>query len=385
MITETDKGQIMLKIGICDMDAEFVQDFQEMLEEILNQYTDWEPRVYLDSSEIIAEIEAGIFSCHLLFLDIFQKKDTGISVADMVNQYHMDTDIIFITASQDYVFKCYQSHTFAYILKPLKAQDISLEVSRYFKERKMNPKCLNISNRGVITRIPLENIIYIESAHRKIIVHTRQRNYEYYEKLNHLEDLLRQDGFFRCHQSYLVAADRITAYQDHTLQMGSDAVPVSRRYQNAVMRQVEELEIAVGTEPILLRDNYDTVSQKQLSGQSDGMFLTSGVFQYNDVKGALICVKGAYVGKIVRIVPEQTIMIGRDHKQADMVVNLPLVSRQHCTIVYHQSSNDYEISDQSSNGTFVDGNYRLTRGDVYRLKPGSTLSFGDRSLVYRLG
>lgn len=92
-----------------------------------------------------------------------------------------------------------------------------------------------------------------------------------------------------------------------------------------------------------------------------------------------------YIGNIVRVVPEQMIMIGRDGKSADMVVNLPLVSRKHCTIIYHEKSNCYEVMDMSSNGTFVDGDKRLNRRDTYALKPGTTISFGDKNTVYKLG
>lgn len=380
-----DEIGTMLKIGICDMDAEFVQNLQIMLEEALSQYTDWEVQVYLDSTEVIAEIEAGTFSCHLLFLDIFQKKDTGITIAGMVEQYHTDTDIIFITASRQYVFECYRSHTFAYLLKPLKETDISTEVSRYLKERDVNPKCLNISNRGVVTKIPLETIVYIESDHRKVIVHTLKRDYVYYEKLDRLEEMLKQDGFLRCHQSYLVAVDKISAYQSHTLQAGIHGIPVSRKYWNNVLQYVKEKEITASNVSILKDSNQAVAPAQQFLEQTDSAFLTSGVFQYQDEKGALVCVKGVYIGRIVRVVPEQTIVIGRDHRQADLVIDLPMVSRKHCTIVYHKSSNDYEITDHSSNGTFVDGSYCLERGDTYRLRPGTALSFGDKSLVYRLG
>lgn len=377
----------MLKIGICDMDAQFIQKLQMMLNDILDQYADWEARVYLDSAEVIAEIEEGNFTCNLLFLDIFQKNETGLAIAQMVNEKHIDTDIIFITAAQNYVFECYKYHAFAYLLKPLKASDIALEVERYLKEVQLNPKCLNILNRGIVTKIPLDTILYIESNHRKIVVHTQKCDYEYYEKLDNLEKLLKKDGFVRSHQSYLVACDKITAYKDQTLQVGPYAVPVSRRYKEGILECLEELEVAVSKTPVS-RSGADSVSialGKDSLEMPYESFLTSGLFQYNDIQGALVCVKGAYLGKIVRFVPEQTILVGRDDKQADMVINLPMVSRQHCTIVYHAESNDYEVVDRSSNGTFVDGTHRLVRGDTYRLKPGATISFGDNNTIYRLG
>lgn len=372
----------MLKIGIYDMDQSVVQNLLGMLNEVLYQYADWEVQVFDNVDELVRSIDEEEFDCNLLFMDIFQKGDAEMQIVQYVEQRHVDTDIIFITASKDHVFECYKDHTFAYLLKPLKSIDINKEVQRYLKEMQINPKCLNISNRGNVTRIPLDTILYIESKYRKIIVHTMTKEYEYYEKLDVLEEVLKSDGFVRCHQSYLVSGNCITAYRDGVLKVGEYAVPISRRYKTAVR------EILSMQEAACMEENHiqsDGKVQKDRAKRYENCYLTSGLFQNNDTKGALVCVQGAYIGNIVRIVPEQSIIIGRDGTSADMVVNLPLVSRQHCTIIYHEKEDNYEVVDYSTNGTFVDGSLRMKCGDIYLLKPGATLSFGDKNTIYRLG
>lgn len=372
----------MLKIGIYDMDSAVVQNLLGMLKEVLYQYADWEVQVFDDADRLIRAIDEEEFDCNLLFMDIFQKGDTGVQIVQYVEQRHVDTDIIFITASEEHVFECYRNHTFAYLLKPLKAIDINKEVQRYLKEIQVNPKCLNISNRGNITRIPLDTILYIESKYRKIIVHTMTEKYEYYEKLDVLEEVLKSDGFVRCHQSYLVSINRISMYKDAVLKVGEYAVPISRKYKKAVRESLSMHEAACMDSS---RMHSDGKEQKNRAKRYENCYLTSGLFQNNDTKGALVCVQGAYIGNIVRIVPEQSIIIGRDGTSADMVVNLPLVSRQHCTIIYHEKEDNYEVVDYSTNGTFVDGSFRMKCGDIYLLKPGATLSFGDKNTIYRLG
>ncbi len=62
----------MLKVGICDMDVDFIEKLQKMLADLLDQYADWEVRIYEDSAEVAWEIKKGDFDCNLLFLDIFQ-------------------------------------------------------------------------------------------------------------------------------------------------------------------------------------------------------------------------------------------------------------------------------------------------------------------------
>ena len=68
-----------------------------------------------------------------------------------------------------------------------------------------------------------------------------------------------------------------------------------------------------------------------------------------------------------------------------MVVNLPEVSRLHCAIIYHEVAESYEVVDFSTNGTYVNTDKRLIQDETYLLKPGTTISFGDRNTVYKLG
>ena len=62
----------MLKIGICDMDAAFVEKLLDMMKDILYEYVDWEAQVFRDSNEVIRLIDQDEFDCNLLFLDIYQ-------------------------------------------------------------------------------------------------------------------------------------------------------------------------------------------------------------------------------------------------------------------------------------------------------------------------
>ena len=83
--------------------------------------------------------------------------------------------------------------------------------------------------------------------------------------------------------------------------------------------------------------------------------------------------------------PEQKILVGRDEKVADIVVNLPKVSRLHCILVYHEKENTYEIMDVSKNGTYISGKQRLVADVSYCVKPGTKISFGDTDTEYCLG
>lgn len=362
----------MITIGICDDDPQFIDNLYKILHEIMLPLSDWRARIYHSGLEVITAITHGDFDCNLLFTDILMENCSGLELAKYIFENRVDTDLIFVSHSKEYVFECYHYRTFAYLLKPLSLSDVETEIQRYMEEMALNSKCLNISIRGINNKIPLNTILFIESNRRKVTIHTKLGDYNYYERLSLLDELLKKDGFVRCHQSYLVSLAHITAYNTTELAINDYTVPISRKHQNEFKQYFEN------------PDKHSFVSEAAVSKES-GCYLTSSLMCNQTNIGALICIDGAYTGAIIRIKPEQTIRVGRDGSAADMIVNLPLVSRLHCEVIYHAASREYEIIDFSSNGTFVNTNRRLAQNEPCFLKPGTELCFGDRNTVYKLG
>ncbi len=353
----------MIKIGICDDDLVFIDNLHDMINRIIFSVDDWESHVFRSKEEIIQAIDREEFDCQLLFMDIMMQNGMGMEVAQYLCAKNVPVDIIFITASGEHVFDCYRYGAFAYLLKPVSETEISRELGKYFNDMKYSPEYLSISFNGITHRIPVSSIYYIESSRRKLKIYTRQGNYVCYQKLNDIARELDSRSFVRCHQSYLVAVEMVTEYTARHLYVNNVAVPVSDRYRRIVAESFAA----------------------RLSGRSE-RFLPhrENLQQLYRSYGALVCVKGDYLGTIVRIKPELEIVIGRDGEKADFVVNLPFVSRYHCILIYHSRTMEYEVTDYSANGTFVGGR-RLLPGETYLLKEGSELSFGSKDTVFKLG
>lgn len=198
-----------------------------------------------------------------------------------------------------------------------------------------------------VEQIPLQTILYMESSLRKVIIYSTRGTYQCYRKLDDIASILDGMGFVRCHQSYVISLDKLTAYTNTYACIGNTKIPISRRYQQAFLQQK--------VQP--LQKNY----------------------------GSLSCIQGSYLGTQIYFCPEKEILVGRDGETADLIVNLPLVSRNHCSIRYRLAEKQYEITDFSSNGTFVQDNRRLLPYEKYILPPGCELCFGDKDTVYRLG
>ena len=347
----------MIKIGICDEDVIFTNKLHETISNILFPIDEWTTQIFHTSEEIIHEIETGVFDCQLLFMDIIIGE--GLNTVRYIFEHEVNTDIIFITSSKDYVYESYHYHTFAYLLKPVSEADISVELQRYLKELNVSPRFLPITSGGVRHNIPIHSILYIESNRHKVIVHTIKQDYICYQKLNELEELLKKDNFVRCHQSFLVSLHHVTDFTLTTLTIANKEIPISRRYQPV-------LQEALTMSQVKQEKSLGTISEKQKD------------------YGAIVCTQGAYLGSIIHICPEQKILIGRDLNMSDIQVNLPLVSRLHCELIYHADRQEYEVTDYSSSGTYVNQKNRLMKGIPYTFQKGTALCFGDLETVYKL-
>ena len=102
---------------------------------------------------------------------------------------------------------------------------------------------LYITIQGMQYTIPLKNILYFESNLRKVIIHTTAKHYEYYEKLDTLEQLLCTKGFIRCHQSYLVAVNHITSYSDTSLTFADMTIPISRSRLEYIRHILQDINV----------------------------------------------------------------------------------------------------------------------------------------------
>ena len=79
-----------------------------------------------------------------------------------------------------------------------------------------------------------------------------------------------------------------------------------------------------------------------------------------------------------------SINIGRSASQCNIVVDLPNVSRRHCSIIYDEKAGLFYLTDYSTNGTFAGGE-RLVNGAPKPLSPGSIFYLTDAANTMMAG
>ena len=95
---------------------------------------------------------------------------------------------------------------------------------------------------------------------------------------------------------------------------------------------------------------------------------------------------GMYAGQTLPIAPNDEMVIGRDNTLCNLIVdqNAEKVSRKHCGVLFDAARGVYQVTDYSSNGTFIDGGNRLVANMPTSLQRGAVIALGSKENRFKL-
>jgi len=232
----------MLKIAICDDNKEHRKEIKSTVSSILFDRDDLELESFSDGIDVITLINNRLFVFDLILLDIKMPIADGLTVAKTIRENQLSTDIMFITGYDEYVYEGYTYKAYAYLKKPVSASRLSKELNRYLYDRENSGlNYLILSYGGCRQKLNIQHIDYIESFKRKVSIVMGASNFEYYAKLDDIEQHC-SGRMIRTHQSYMVNLQKISRLTktEATLDNGK-IIPVSKRYYESTCRAFERL------------------------------------------------------------------------------------------------------------------------------------------------
>ncbi|MFC4633100.1 LytR/AlgR family response regulator transcription factor [Dokdonia ponticola] len=193
----------------------------------------------------------------LLLLDIHLGDGTSFDILQQTT--YKDFDIIFITGYDTHAIKAIKVGALDYILKPVETDEFKDALQKVTtKEKRENhlEKLIEISseyfngvkNKRVILKtsdnvyaIYEDDIIYCRSEGNYTTFYTQQLEKIMVSKsIKKVEEILSEDTFIRCHQSYIVNKKHVLKYNKQgVLVVHLDIkVPVSSRRKEYVLKRI---------------------------------------------------------------------------------------------------------------------------------------------------
>lgn len=165
-------------------------------------------------------------AAHIIFMDINLGDENGIMLAGQINCEYPDAQIIYTTGFMKYCTDVYETEHTYFLTKPISEQSLSQALHRALERVQLENMCIRTAEGA--RRIPIEQIQYLESAGRKLLVHMQENTLEMYGRISEMEQELGV-GFVRCHKSYLVNMDAAAEIRQKKvlLKCGTE-VPISQ-------------------------------------------------------------------------------------------------------------------------------------------------------------
>lgn len=183
----------------------------------------------------------------LMFLDINMPEMKG---TDLVKTLQNPPTVVFTTAHREYAIESYNLNVLDYLLKPISFKRF-LQTIEKFKQQNVvvsevtlhknndSKEYVYLREKNVIHKIPVSEIIYVESFGDYLQVHTQDREIKSRCTISAVEKALPGKDFIRIHRSFLIAIHQIQSFSPVMVKIGDREFSIGSRYREIVFKKLD--------------------------------------------------------------------------------------------------------------------------------------------------
>ena len=221
-----------MKIAVCDDDNLFVQQTGQAVQE-------WAQERELSASVFSFDNGDSLLNAYaaekfdILLLDIMMPLFTGMELAHAIREIDAAAKIIFLTSSPEFAVESYEVKASGYLLKPLQKEKLHSVLDDCVAPPEGEPEHVIIRTSHGYHKIYLHDIECLEAQNKKVIFHLTGG--EARDALgtfsNYAEALTMENGFFKCHRSYIVSIPQVDYFNATELRTRTGIlIPIARSY-----------------------------------------------------------------------------------------------------------------------------------------------------------
>ena len=222
-------GSYLLRIAICDDMPDFLARAGSLVSSWKEDIEDVIVELFSDGDSLIDAHVKNPFD--IIILDIVMPLTNGIYTAAQIRKNDKSVKLVFLTSSPEFAIESYSVHANGYLLKPIDKERLCACLDDLYEDISEVTKYILIKDAPSVHRIELRSIEYAEAQGKHVVftlssgkqIKSSEPFYAYNDKLTP------QDGFLKCHRSYIVNIFRISKYTPKEITMRSGyRIPISR-------------------------------------------------------------------------------------------------------------------------------------------------------------
>lgn len=235
-----------MQLIICDDDKLFIQKLQTYLQLFFRQHHLTLPEIVTFTSG--EELLSYTGRIDILFLDIEMPGTNGIYIGNILKKRNKNIIIFVVTSYSEYLDEAMRFHVFRYLSKPLEKQRLFRNLKDALALYHSISKNIALETKTETLTFPVNDIIFIETQGRKIIVHTTKKDYESIHSMQYWLETLPKNCFIQSHRSFIVNLKHVNNFDHNTIYLKNGqfiAYLTKRKYtefKNAYLLYLESKE-----------------------------------------------------------------------------------------------------------------------------------------------
>lgn len=179
----------------------------------------------------------------LLFLDIELPGKNGVAVGSYIRNILEDEKmfLVYISSKEQYAMQLFQNRPFDFLIKPVTEEKLTCVLNNVCRLSEQKRGAVEFQNQGKWYSVDYTDILYLQSAGRKINLITRTGVQSFYGKLSDLEKKIPESLFLNIHKSYLVNVDYVKEFTYEWVKMvNGDILNISKKNRAEIRRKILE-------------------------------------------------------------------------------------------------------------------------------------------------
>lgn len=229
----------MVTVFLCDDNQSMVEKYSEWIKETANKNGINITLSTFESGEaMIFQLLDNPNQADVIYLDILMNAMNGIETAKKLRSLGCNSEIVFLTTSEDYVFEAFDISPVQYLIKestlPEQFEEVFLRAVTL--SEKKDTEMFVCESKNARKVIPLKDISHFEIYKRLVSVHFQEEeSFEFYGTMEQLEKQLAGKDFVRVHRSYMVNLQYIRKFQRMSLILKTgEVIPIGGTYSKLV-------------------------------------------------------------------------------------------------------------------------------------------------------
>lgn len=167
---------------------------------------------------------------------------------DLIKSLSNPPMVIFTTAYQNYAVESFELEAVDYLLKPFSFERFQDAINKAQNLFDLNQSSLHKANfkKDYLTvkadhklyKIRYEDIKYIEGMREYVSFHIEKGRITALMSLKSLEEQLPSPNFIRCHKSFIVNANLVSAMEGNNLVLLDKMIPIGQSYREKVIENI---------------------------------------------------------------------------------------------------------------------------------------------------